>query len=86
VKDGKPQAKDVPILPILRAIAAVAPEWVMIWDLAEIPELAPFPDKVVRAKLNALIGLGLVTGCTCGCRGDFEITDKGRRGIEVLSK
>jgi hypothetical protein len=27
--------------------------------------------------LKFLIKRGLVSGCTCGCRGDFEITQKG---------
>ena len=40
------------------------------------------PEKVAMAKMSALIRRGLVTGCTCGCRGDFEITDKGAAFIE----
>lgn len=35
------------------------------------------PEKVVRAKLKQLHRRGFIGGCTCGCRGDFEITDKG---------
>lgn len=36
------------------------------------------PAKLVLAKMRILIRSGLVDGCDCGCRGDFEITDKGR--------
>lgn len=36
------------------------------------------PDKVINAKLANLIKKGLVDGCTCGCRGDFHLTDEGR--------
>jgi hypothetical protein len=32
-----------------------------------------FPDKVVLAKAKRLVKRGLISGCTCGCRGDFEI-------------
>jgi hypothetical protein len=35
------------------------------------------PDKVALAKMRALVRRGLSGGCDCGCRGDFEITDKG---------
>lgn len=36
------------------------------------------PPKVALAKMRRLMRRGLVTGCGCGCRGDFEITDLGR--------
>ena len=41
------------------------------------------PEKLALAKMKSLIKRGLVDGCACGCRGDFEITDK---GIESLNK
>lgn len=31
------------------------------------------PPKVVRAKLKRLIEQGRITGCVCGCRGEFEV-------------
>ena len=37
------------------------------WD--DIPAM---PLKVVLAKAKALIRRGLITGCACGCRGDFN--------------
>lgn len=33
--------------------------------------------KLVLAKMRMLIRRGPVDCCDCGCRGDFEITDKG---------
>lgn len=35
------------------------------------------PEKVVLAKARALIRRGLLNGCGCGCRGDFEVTYDG---------
>jgi hypothetical protein len=31
------------------------------------------PPKVLQAKLKKLADQGLIEGCTCGCRGDFEV-------------
>lgn len=28
--------------------------------------------------MNQLIYKGIIDGCPCGCRGDYELTDKGR--------
>ena len=39
------------------------------------------PHKVFFAKLKSLHKRGLTGGCVCGCRGDFEITDKGLKLI-----
>jgi hypothetical protein len=39
------------------------------------------PEKLALAKMKQLIKRGLVSGCCCGCRGDFEITDKGREKL-----
>lgn len=39
------------------------------------------PDKLAMAKMGMLIRKGVATGCTCGCRGDFEITPKGRERL-----
>ncbi len=35
------------------------------------------PEKVQLAKMRQLHRRGLVSGCACGCRGDWEITDTG---------
>lgn len=41
------------------------------------------PRKVLLAKMNALIRRNLVKGCSCGCRGDFLITEEGRRFLKT---
>lgn len=46
--------------------------WANLWDLARL--FPDAPEKVVLAKLRKLIKRGLITGCTCGCRGDFELS------------
>jgi hypothetical protein len=37
--------------------------------------------KLALAKMKAMVRKGLVDGCPCGCRGDFEITDMGRAAL-----
>ncbi len=49
--------------------------WVMTWDLG--PHFA-VPWKVLMAKLRGLKARDLIDGCTCGCRGDFVLTESGR--------
>lgn len=46
-----------------------------IWDLED---RLGFPRKVVLAKMKALERRGLIDGCCCGCRGDFELTESGK--------
>ena len=84
-RDGTkpPQAKDVPELPILLFLlqrAANGERWATWYRGQEnsVPAPADCPEKVLRAKMLALIRRGLVDGCPCGCRGDYRITAKGR--------
>ncbi|MNR71367.1 hypothetical protein D3C71_19820 [compost metagenome] len=42
---------------------------------------AGVPRKLVQAKMGSLIRRGLVDGCVCGCRGDFELTSRGRETV-----
>lgn len=44
-------------------------------------QLPDFPPKVIRAKLRALLRRGLITGCICGCRGDFNLTPRAHSQI-----
>lgn len=78
------QAKDIPERPLLEFIAN-SPRW-CTWVYGypnsvrnAMPEGTP--DKVAIAKMRALIKRGLVDGCCCGCRGDYQITTKGREFI-----
>jgi hypothetical protein len=62
----------------------------LVWDLEAVlagqPELVGrhdgerrqwVPRKLLIAKLAHMQRRGLIDGCTCGCRGDFEVTEKG---------
>lgn len=55
------------------------PHWVHTWPVYEAFD--EIPEKVVHAKLSACLRKGYLTGCDCGCRGDFEVTPKGRELI-----
>lgn len=41
------------------------------------------PTKLFLAKMKKIIAQGLSGGCDCGCRGDYEITDK---GLELIGQ
>ena len=85
------QCKDIPTLPILQFIQkwsdtidftglrGVWTNW-YFGDEKDVHLAMPegLPDNLVLAKMNKLINNGLIDGCTCGCRGDYEITQKGR--------
>lgn len=82
MKNGRPQAKDIDDRFFLRSVEQLKGEhWTTIWDLQVLME--QFPSAVVTAKAAALIRRGLLDGCVCGCRGDFELTDKGRAFLEL---
>lgn len=73
------QAKDIDDRELLAFIEATQHEkglWVNTWDIQG--KWLEIPHKVLWAKFAKLIGRGLLDGCTCGCRGDFEMTKKGR--------
>lgn len=79
------QAKHIDDVFALRDLERISREkrgWVCIWDLTEAWQA--IPPGVIRAKMSRLIDRGLITGCCCGCRGDWELTTAGREfaGIE----
>lgn len=82
------QCKDIPELPILEFLAKFPRFHTANWfgDNFEESVTHAMPkginDKLALAKMRQMIKKGLVDGCGCGCRGDFEITEKGR---EVLA-
>ena len=96
MKNGKPQCKDIPTLPILefvRDYGGIGCVWFEPPPIRTVGEFARYvrdvmpkrlPDALVHAKMRHLIYKGLIDGCTCGCRGDYEITDKGRARIAEL--
>ena len=77
----------VSIVRVLDAIAALRytpwsngdttmmPRWVLTDELCRaMPDV---PHKVLHAKLSKMLRRGYVIGCDCGCRGDWEIAERG---------
>lgn len=84
------QCKDIPDRPILEWLSAqknVAtwfnyegqPLWLPLPVWLAMPDGKDLPGPLVIAKMQSLIKRGLVDGCSCGCRGDYKITPKGRQ-------
>ena len=76
------KCKDIPIIPILKRVYERRPHWCCTFGKEfENSIRHAFPenvnDHIVLAKMTQIIKNGLLNGCTCGCRGDFEITEKG---------
>lgn len=85
------QCKDIPDAPILEFLAlqgGVGCTWLESDEavlgarcvLKAMP--AGTSPKLALAKMSMLIRRGVVSGCACGCRGDFELTSKGREFIK----
>lgn len=70
------QAKHIPdglVISLIREVSKPETCGATIWDVAD--RLPSFPEKVVRAKLSSMIKRGVIDGCTCGCRGDFNVLE-----------
>ena len=82
------QCKDIPDRPILEFLQRYQDEWCnwIFEDERDVHRCMPLgtPDKLVLAKMRQLMRRGLVDGCGCGCRGDFEITAKGEQVLTEL--
>ena len=75
------QCKDIPDIPILTFLLSNKGKFCTRHRVClAMPN--DTPDKLLLAKMKMLIRRGLVEGCTCGCRGDFRITEKGEALIE----
>lgn len=79
------QCKDIPDEPILEFLAGFPIEdwiwatWFPGYPNSVLNAMPPeTPEKLARAKMARLGRRGLVDGCDCGCRGDYELTEKGR--------
>lgn len=79
----KIQVKHVETLPILQFLDNIAPRMAISFDrdfensiFHAVPE--EIPRKVMLSKLRNMIEKGIIDGCACGCRGDFELTQKGK--------
>lgn len=86
------KCSDIPDKLILEDLAKFQGKWTMLfgtqfstWVGSELVERSIFPEgvnyKLALAKMRLLHKRGLVGGCPCGCRGDFEITDWGLKLI-----
>lgn len=76
MKAGRVQAKDISDADVLDALAATrgrhgVPRWSTLQDVQA--HLAAYPRKVVHAKLRSMLRRHVISGCGCGCRGDFEV-------------
>lgn len=75
------QCKDIQDKPILQLLAKNPGVWHNWYfgDEKDVSKVMPAntPDKLIIGKMRMLMRRGLVDGCDCGCRGDFEITPKG---------
>lgn len=84
------QCKDLSTRQVLSFLAEHKGHWATWCSSILMPSVGSvFPDappKLVLAKLSQLVNKGYVKGCACGCRGDFEITDKGEEKLKELSK
>lgn len=68
------QCKDVDKVDVLRVIEKKSLStipYVMLWEIED--DFPDIPNKVILAKLRQMVRAGWITGCGCGCRGDFEI-------------
>ena len=88
-KQRRLQCKDIPTRPILEFLAGLdrPANWCFRneQDVRNaMPDGFNLPDNLVHAKMRNLIYKGLVDGCTCGCRGDFVVTEKGRSRIREI--
>lgn len=83
---------DIPDKDVLEYLAKYQGRWTCLWNGyfkekdPSVPDVyysmpEGTPSKVALAKMKSLYKRGLIGGCPCGCRGDFEITDKGLERI-----
>lgn len=72
------EASEISDRDFLSAVQACIPEgriWAHGGDVADHLGVEWY---VARKKFRRVYNRGLVTGCGCPCRGDWELTDKGR--------
>ncbi len=84
------QCKDIPDEPVLRFLLYHKGKWCNWFEESErsVFNAMPggIPGNLVHAKMKSLIRRGLVKGCICGCRGDFEITEKGEQWLAKIDE
>jgi len=79
------QCKDINEQPILEFLLKHEGQWCNWYfgDDRDIRQVFPTncPPKLLLAKMQKMGRKGLVDGCFCGCRGDYEITEKGKQEL-----
>lgn len=89
------KTSDIPDLPILQYLKDHEPDWVCLWfghfktsdeSVTDIYYAMPegTPHKLALFKMRNLYRRKLVDGCPCSCKGDWELTDKGREYLEKV--
>ena len=82
------QCKDIPDKPIMEFLLKNKGHWCNWYfeDDRDVRNAMPknlASEKLILAKMRQLMKRGLVDGCSCGCRGDFEITPKGEEWLSL---
>lgn len=82
------QCKDIPDAPVLAFLAAHGGIGCSAWEAAgdrnvRLSMPAGTPERLAVGKLARLKQRGLVDGCECGCRGDWELTAAGRAALAM---
>lgn len=92
------QCKDIPDWPILHFLAnmprfdasQIPKTGTWFWSETHQPDNSVLrampegtPPRLALAKMKTLMRRGLVDGCSCGCRGNFELTEKGYLLLET---
>jgi hypothetical protein len=78
ITDDVMQCKDIDDRMFLTAVVTAAVYKDLGSNRWELAKLLDLPMPLVLAKAAGLIRRGLLDGCTCGCRGDFLLTEKGK--------
>lgn len=78
------KAADISDIDVLKFLQGLNGRWATHGKGYSMPTVqdampAETPVKLQVAKMKMLHRRGLVDGCGCGCRGDWRITDKGRK-------
>lgn len=71
---------DAEFIGAIEAVKADGRPWATVWDLQNALGVRA---SLVRRKARRCYRRGLVTGCICGCRGDFDTTPEGRTLLDA---
>lgn len=66
---------DVEFVAAIETVKVDGTRWATVWDLQNVLGVR---QSLIRRKARRTYRRGLVTGCICGCRGDFQTTPLGR--------